>query len=116
MPVPRLLNERQYRDSNRDLLDILAEPGERIHTDDLYYSSMTVTRLGLKLAEACPGAGSPWFYEYYGERELNNLKEKKTRILVMDPDSEILGYRLRDYARDLVDYVEENYTPVGAYV
>lgn len=114
--VPRLLNERQYRDSNRDLLDVLAEPGERIHTDDLYYSSLTVMRLGLKISEACLGAGNPWFYEFYGERELNNLKENRTRLVVMDPDSEILGYRLRDYAQDLVSYVEENYTTVGAYV
>ncbi len=111
--VPQLVAGRTYRDSNRDMLEVVSEPGERIHTDDLYYSGLTVMRSGLRLAEACPGAGSPWFYEFYGERELNNLKDHQTRLLVMDLEGEIWGYRLRDYAADLVTYVEENYTNIG---
>ena len=111
--IPRLLSERQYRDSNRELLDLVAEPGERIHTDDLSYSALSVMRLGLKLDEASFGAGNPWFWEYYGEKELNDLKESKTRIVVMDLEGAVWGYRLRDYAAGLVNYVEENYTPVG---
>ena len=111
--VPKLLAEREHRESNREVLEILAEPGEQIHTDDLYFSGQTVMRNGLRLAEACPGAGNPWFWEYYGERELASLKENKTRIVVMDLDGEVWGYRLRDYAAELVDYVEENYTSVG---
>ena len=111
--VPKMLNERQYRESNRDVLEILAEPGERIHTDDLYFSGQTVMRNNLSLAEASLGAGNPWFWEFYGERELNTLKENQTRLLVMDLEGEIWGYKLRDYAADLVTYVEENYTNIG---
>lgn len=111
--VPRLLAARQYRESNRDMLEVLAEPGERIHTDDLYYSGMTVMANGLSLTEASLGAGNPWFYEYYGERELNSLKENPARLLVMDLEGDVWGYRLRDYAQDLVSFVESNYTPVG---
>lgn len=111
--APRLLRAREYRESNRDILEILAEPGERIHTDDLYYSGLTIMKNGLRLTEGSLGAGNPWFYEYYGENELEVLKENPARILVMDLKGEVWGYRLRDYAPDLVDYVEANYTLAG---
>ena len=112
--VPRLLSGRQYRESNREMLEVLAEPGERIHTDDLYYSGLTVMRNGLSLSEASLGAGNPWFYEYYGARELNTLKENPARLLVMDLEGEVWGYKLRDYAQDLVSWVETNYTMIGS--
>ena len=111
--VPKLLAEREYRESNRNALEILAEPNERIHTDDLYYSAETVMRNSLRLDESSLGAGNPWFWEYYGERKMADLKENRTRIVVMDLDGKVWGYGLRDYAADLADYVEENYMPVG---
>lgn len=111
--VPRLVAGRAYRESNRDVLEVVSEPGETIHTDDLSYSAQTVMQSNLSLGEACLGAGNPWFYEFYGERELNNLKANKARLLVMDLDGRIWGYALRDYAQDLVSYVEENYTNIG---
>ena len=113
--VPRLLAGEQYRESNREVLEILAEPGERIHTGDLSYSAQIVMRNDLTLDAGSPAVANPWFYEYYGEQELASLKENQTRLLILEPDGSLWGYYVRDYARDFVQYAEEHYTPVGLY-
>ena len=113
--VPRLLAGETHRESNQDALEILAEPGERIHTGDLSYSARTIMRNGLKLDEGSMGFANPWFYEYYGAQELAALKENRTRLLVMEPDGSVWGYAMRDYAPDFVRYAEEHYMPVGLY-
>lgn len=111
--VPQLIAGRHYRDSNRNVLEVLAEPGERVHTDDLYYSALTVMESGLCLDKASMCAGNPWFWEYYGEEKLNALKENQTRIIVMDLEGKVWEQGLRDYAPEMVDYVEANYTNIG---
>ena len=113
--VPRLLAGEKYRESNREVLEILAEPGERIHTGDLSYSEMIVMRNNLTLDPGSPAIANPWFYEYYGEQELTALKENQTRLLVLEPDGSLWGHYVRDYAKDFVQYAEEHYTPVGLY-
>lgn len=113
--VPRLLAGEKYRESNREVLEILAEPGERIHTGDLSYSAPIVMRNDLVLDAGSPAIANPWFYEYYGAQELETLKENKTRLLVLEPDGSLWGYLVRDYAQDFVQYAEEHYTPVGMY-
>ena len=111
--VPWLLQDRQYPESNRDLLGILAEPGEQIHTDDISYSGQTIMRNNLRLDEGSIGAGCPWFYEFYGEREMQKLRENQPRILLYEPEAEIWGYKMEDYAPDLTAYIESHYTPLG---
>lgn len=113
--VPRLLAGEAYRESNRDVLEILAEPGERIHTGDMSYSGPIVMRNGLTLDEAAMAIANPWFCEYYGAKELEVLKENQTRLLILEPDGSLWGYYVRDYAKDFVEYAEEHYTPVGLY-
>ena len=113
--VPRLLAGEKHRESNREVLEILAEPGERIHTGDLSYSEMIVMRNNLTLDPGSPAIANPWFYEYYGEQELTALKENQTRLLVLEPDGSLWGHYVRDYAKDFVQYAEEHYTPVGLY-
>ena len=111
--LPLYLQEREYPESNREILEILAEPGERIHTDDISTTSLLVMRNDLRLEEASLGASNPWFYEHYGERELQVLKDNKTRIVLYEPDGDIWGYVTRDYAPDLTAYIEENYTLIA---
>lgn len=111
--VPGLASEPVYLESNRDILEVLTEPGERIHTGDVSQTATTVMRYNLRLDEAAPAVSNPWFYEYYGERELQTLKDNKTRIVTLEPDGSVWGFTVRDYAPDFVAYVEENYTEIS---
>lgn len=111
--VPWLLNGRQYPDSNREILEILTEPGEIVHTDDISYSAHSVMDYNLRVEEGSLGASNPWFYEYYGEKEIRRIREDEPRILMYQPDGEIWGYKTDDYAPDLTAYIEEHYTPLG---
>ena len=113
LKLPLYTRQPEYPDSNRYVLEILAEPGERIHTDDISESGNTIMRNNLRLEEGSLGASNPWFYEYYGERALEVLKEKQTRIVLYEPDGQIWGYVARDYAPDLTAYIEEHYTSIG---
>ena len=110
--VPGFMSEPTYLESNRDIMEVLTEPGERIHTGDLSMTATTVMRNNLRLDEASPAIANPWFYEYYGEKELNALKENRTRILLLDTDGVLWGFSVRDYAKDFVAYTEENYTEI----
>lgn len=116
--LPQLLSNHEYAETNQGYLEILTEPGERIHTGDISITAGTVMKEGLSLDPCVPATSNPWFYEYYGERELAALKENRTRIVVYDPDGEVWGYTVREYAEDFVQYVDENYTLLtqGVYV
>lgn len=107
--IPQYLAPTVTSATNRTTLEVLTDPEERIITGDLSVSSGTVMRNRLKLSECSTATGNPWFYEYYGARELANLKEEKTRVLRFCPDDELWGYYIRDYAADFVQYVEDNY-------
>ena len=114
--LPLYMRKQVYPDSNRYVFEILAEPGERIHTDDISESATTIMRNDLRLEEGSLGASNPWFYEYYGEREVQMLKEDQARLVIYQPDGTLWGHAVRDYAPELTAYIEENYTPIGMNV
>ena len=107
--VPRFLRSPAYSDTNRDMLEILTDPGDTVHVGDISFTSEKIMTYGLRLDPCTLGSSCPWFYEFYGARELAELKARKTPVLLLDADGELWGYAVRDYAADLVAYVEENY-------
>ena len=107
--IPILLDQTASGQDNRELLEILTDPGERIHTGDISATSGAVMGYQLRLDDATLASSNPWFYEMYGERELAYLKEHRTKVVLLDPEGMLWGYRVRDYAADLVSYVEEHY-------
>ena len=107
--VPRYLRNMAYSDTNRDMLEILTNPGDTIHTGDVSFTSNKIMAYGLRLDPCCLASGSPWFFEYYGEREMEVLKKNRTPVLLLEADGELWGFPVREYAAELVSYVEENY-------
>ena len=105
--IPILLDQTASGQDNRELLEILTDPGERIHTGDISATSGAVMGYQLRLDDATLASSNPWFYEMYGERELAYLKEHQTKVVLLDPEGMLWGYRVRDYAADLVSYVNK---------
>jgi hypothetical protein len=52
-------------------------------------------------------------YEMFKDKELNILEEAKPRVIVFQPDWNVWGFSISDYAPELVAYVEENYSATG---
>lgn len=116
--VPQYLAPSERDEYAQTMAEVLTDEGDRIMTDDISYTSWMVMRDHLKLEECSTAPANPWFYEYYGARALEKLKENKTAIVSLYPDSVLWGYRTRDYAADFVQYVEENYLMLepGLYI
>ena len=108
----RYLRPAQVSPDSRDMLEILTDPGDRIHTGDVSFTSNMVMQYNLRLDDASLASSNPWFWEFWGERELETLKANQTRVMLYSPNGEIWGYRLRDYAPELAAYVAENYTMI----
>ena len=114
--VPDLLKTWERPESNREIMEVLTDPGERVHTGDMSLSADLVMRNNLVLDECAPAISNPWFYEFYGERELAALKENRTRLVYLDTEGEVWNYYVKDYAADFVQYLKENYTEVGQHM
>ncbi len=111
--VPNVLDTWKMPESNREIIEVLTDPEERIHTGDIGLSAATVMRNNLRLDEGTPAISNPWFYEYYGERELAALKENQTKLIYLDPEGEVWGYYVKDYAADFIQYLKMHYTQIG---
>ena len=110
--LPQYLRSEEVAPDSRELLEILTDEGDRIHTIDLSFSSNQVMRLNLRLDDCCLAASNPWFYTFRGEQELAVLKQNRTKVVLMDPEGSIWGHKVKDYAPELLAYVEENYKRV----
>ena len=110
--APRYLRPVQVSAGSRDMLEILTDEGDRIHAGDVSFTSNMVMQYNLRLDDATMASSNPWFWEFWGEREMEILKENRTKVMLYSPNGELWGYRLRDYAPELAAYVAENYTMI----
>lgn len=56
------------------------------------------------------GISTPWTYEAYGKNDMANVLKYDPKIAIYDPEYEIWGYKLIEYAPEICGYIEENYT------
>ena len=114
--VSHYLAEPKKDETALSLPEVLADTDDRIATDDISITSWKIMRSRLKLEECSMAASNAWFYEYYGPRALEKLKENKTPIVLLNPDGAVWGYPEREYAADYVQYVESNYVQLETNV
>ena len=110
--LPEAFTYSPVQENNRELLELATDPGDRIHVGDISMTSEKVMVYGLRLDKATLASSNPWFNEVFGKEELAYLKEQKTKVVILDLDGALWGYRIRDYAPDLVNYIEENYEQI----
>jgi hypothetical protein len=54
----------------------------------------------------------PWFTELYEQEFISKISRDKPVIIFHDPNVEVWGHKLKDYAPNLNGYLLENYTPI----
>lgn len=108
--VPGLLKTNPAREPLPAAIQKITSADERIHittlSTELYINA---NRLPLLSAPS----SVPWMYEMFKEKELDTLKEAKPRVIIFQPDWNVWGFNILDYAPELVSYIDENYSKSG---
>lgn len=108
-----MLNSMKMNEGSKShIVDILTEDGEIIGFSTLdthiLFESNTVPS---KLNGSCI-----WTWEFSGKEDLQECIENPPRVFVFNRDSAIWGYSMQDYAPEINDFIQENYTnldPIG---
>lgn len=85
----------------------LTYDGEPIGFTSLSFEYIQAT--GVTFATATTGS-TPWMWEWAGSEAMDELQDNPPRLFLFYPDWEVWGYRLEDYAPELLSFVENNYT------
>lgn len=55
-------------------------------------------------------AATPWMWEGIGKKQFKQFKKTAPRIAVFTEEHECWGYKIKDYAPEVVKYIKKNYT------
>ena len=88
-------------------LDALTDEGERVgfSTLDCHYLVQSGTIPAMN-----QGGSVPWFWEMGKAQAMAELTAAPPRVYIYYQDLTIWGYHIDDYAPELVDFIESNYT------
>ena len=59
------------------------------------------------------GASVPWMYEGYKQNDSYYLGLYNPKVVIFNKDYEVWGYKIIDYAPELVSYIEDQYVNLG---
>ncbi|MBQ9326387.1 MAG: hypothetical protein IJ246_11520 [Clostridia bacterium] len=90
--------------------DIILDPGDTVHMTGLENGGTVEVDRGIDYGAAC---STPWTWEGYGEKEMQTLRENRTKMLFYSYGGEVWGYYQDEYARELVSYIRDNYYQAG---
>ena len=90
----------QLADENEKIYECILNPWFYFATDTLPVTTSAVC---------------PWIYEAYHDDIMSDLKRERPRIVVYDENFDVWGNRFGDFAADMCEYFEENYTLLDGY-
>lgn len=94
-------------------VDIITDEGDRIGNATLnpsiYMYSGTVPA-------AITDASIKWAWDGAGEQVMAQLRADPPKVYVFDRNMATWGYALRDYAPELIEFIDSNYTPLSKYM
>ncbi len=112
-PTLPALSSEGGPDSMAYVVDLLTDEGERVGNatvmESIYVQSETVPA-------SIVSASVKWVWDGAGDRAMEQLRADPPRVYVLDKDYAIWGYPVQDYAAELVEFVEQNYTPLDKYL
>ncbi len=88
-------------------VDKITEDGERVGFSLLNCDIMVHG----KVIPATVQAGSvPWFWDFAKEEAMAELNQDAPRVFLFSPTHEVWGHKITDYAPELVEFINNNYT------
>lgn len=55
-------------------------------------------------------ASTPWTWEAFSELNIKRMDEEEPRVVIYNPEAEVWGYYIKDYAPEMGEFLEEHYT------
>lgn len=89
-----------------DVVEIITDKDEAIWNNALAYNTISIAS---KRPEIKQAAMVPWFWEVANDEILNGWNGKPPRVALFNMDQEVWGKSIKDYAPDLLQYIEDNY-------
>ena len=83
--------------------------------EDIVYDVGLDLTANVGLNRKCPGKFCgivPWAYECFKKEYLSDIEKYRPKVIFMDPESDIWGYKLADYAKELVAFIRDHYTQI----
>ncbi len=97
-------------DISAKYIDAITEDGERIGFSTL---DCHIPVLSKTIPASNQGGSVPWFWEAGREQAMQELTEDPPRVFLYYSEHVVWGYKMRDYAPELVEFIESNYSPLG---
>lgn len=91
------------------ILDLLTEPEEEVHSCDTPIFSQSLMDLDLIPQEACDAVSIPWYYDMWSDRQMASIR-KEPHILLYDREEKTWGYVLHEHAPEFDAFVAEHYS------
>lgn len=104
---PQILLDRTAR-AETQIMDLLTEPGEEIHSCETPYFCQDVMDLELLPQEACDAVSIPWYYEMWKDRQMASILQRP-RVVLYDREEQTWGHVFREYAPEFDAFIQENY-------
>lgn len=105
------LEEDVQENSTAWAIDTLTEKNERIGFGNISYDVL----MAADVFPATVTSGScPWLWEWARDQAMEELYENPPRVYLFNPNLNTWNYLISDYAPELVQYVNSEYTNLGS--
>ncbi|MCI8375951.1 MAG: hypothetical protein HFI29_11040 [Lachnospiraceae bacterium] len=98
--------EAYYQRKLEDIIDNIAEDGERVGFSILNYDILMNSHV---TPASVTGGSCPWLWEWGGEQAMRELSNHPPRIFLYNPELSTWGYPIKEYAEDLEDFITDYY-------
>lgn len=89
------------------VIDLLTEDGEGVGMSTYDYTTMLKAKV---LPASVTGGSCPWLWEWGSAQAMTELTSNPPKVFFLDHTYATWGYKMVDYASDLINFVRENYS------
>jgi len=93
-------------------VDTLTEDGEGVGFSLINYEILMSSHT---VPATTTGGSCAWLWEYAGAEVMESLQQEAPRVFLFNRDQDIWGYKIADYAQDLIAFIDDNYRPLAEY-
>ena len=99
------LSAKEEKNVEAKIIEQITEPDEAIWQLDFENNTVMLS----DRASIANVAAVPWMWEGEKNRVLNKIENDMPRVTLFNQEQEVWGYKMKEYAPEIVDFIEQNY-------